>query len=99
LAPGGKILLVQEATYGSVEGSSATKGRLALLDVATGTVRRGWAEPNIIGGFVLTITPRGQMVYFRGDTTRLMPLGLNFPSERVITLGYSPGPAFFYADR
>lgn len=98
LAPGGKVILAQEASY-SPGRVSMTKGRLALIDAGTGAVIRTWTDPALDRNNILTVTPQGEMVIFSDEPTTLTPIDIHPSGEPVIDLRNSPGPYFFYTDR
>jgi len=99
LAPGGKVVLAQESNSGSVPGLSVTTGRLALLDSLTGAVTKMWTDPNLAGKSILALTPTGQLIAYRGESTTFTSIGLHLSNEPVINLDDSLGPWFFYASR
>jgi len=99
LAPGGKVILAQEASY-SPAGALITKGRLALVDTGTGAIIKTWTDSALDRKYILAITPHGEMVYYGGGSTIFAPLDVHPSGEPVINLRRrSHGPYFFYADR
>jgi hypothetical protein len=99
LSPGGHVVLAQEASY-SPAGAPMTKGRLALIDAGTGDVIKTWTDPALDRKYILTVTPKGQMVYYGGGSTIFVPLDGSYSGEPVIDIRQRAlGPYFFYADR
>jgi hypothetical protein len=99
LAPGGKAVLAQEASAGSIPGSSNAKDRVALIDTGSGAVIEAWTNPSLAGAQILTITPEGEIVFIRGESTGFIATHHKFSASPVEVLKESLGPAFFFADK
>jgi hypothetical protein len=96
LAPGGKFVLVQEASYSPAR-VPLTKDRLALIDATTGSVMRSWTDPALNRKYILTVTPSGEMVYFGGGATIFSSLNIHPSGDPTVKCG-PESPFYFYAD-
>lgn len=97
LAPGGKIILAQEASYGPGR-ISQTKGSLALIDANTGDVIKTWTDPALDHNYILTITPHGEMVYYGRVPMTFASIDLHSSGTPAVRC-HPDSPYFFYADR